>query len=84
MRPDGRIRAVEVHKRRVRYRIRGCTAEVSTVLVDGQPIRTIAIESEDKAAVVAAIGDVGLEGFVNTSYPRACGRCSRDAPSVSP
>jgi exopolyphosphatase/guanosine-5'-triphosphate,3'-diphosphate pyrophosphatase len=71
VRPDGRIRAVEVHKRRVRYRIRGCTAEVSSVLVDGEPIRTIAIESEDKAAVVAAIGDVGLEGFVNTSYPRA-------------
>jgi exopolyphosphatase/guanosine-5'-triphosphate,3'-diphosphate pyrophosphatase len=71
VRRDSRIRAVEVHKRRVRYRIRGCTAEVSAVLVDGRPIRTIAIESEDKSAVVTAIADVGLEGFVNTSYPRA-------------
>jgi exopolyphosphatase/guanosine-5'-triphosphate,3'-diphosphate pyrophosphatase len=39
------------------------------VTADGQPIRTIAIEAEDPAAVIAAVRSVGLGGYVNTSYP---------------
>ena len=69
VRPDGPVRAVEVHKRRVRYTVGGCTAEVSDVTADGRPIRTIAIEATDPAAVVAAVESVGLGGYVNTSYP---------------
>jgi exopolyphosphatase/guanosine-5'-triphosphate,3'-diphosphate pyrophosphatase len=68
-RPAGPVRAVAVHKRRVRYAPGGCTAEVSDVTADGQPIRTIAIEDEDAAAVVAAVRSVGLGGYLNTSYP---------------
>ena len=68
-RPGGPVRSVAVHKRRVRYTIGGCTAEVSDVTADGRPTRTIAIEAEDPAAVVAAVRAVGLEGYVNTSYP---------------
>jgi exopolyphosphatase/guanosine-5'-triphosphate,3'-diphosphate pyrophosphatase len=69
VRPDGAVRAVKVHKRRVRYSVGGCTSEVSDVTADGRPIRTIAIEAEDPAAVVAAVRSVGLGGYVNTSYP---------------
>ena len=69
VRPDGAVRAVKVHKRRVRYTVGGCTSEVSDVTADGRPIRTIAIEAEDPAAVVAAVRSVGLGGYVNTSYP---------------
>jgi exopolyphosphatase/guanosine-5'-triphosphate,3'-diphosphate pyrophosphatase len=43
---------------------------VTDVTADGHPTRTIAIESEDPAAVVAAVESVGLRGFVNTSYPK--------------
>jgi exopolyphosphatase / guanosine-5'-triphosphate,3'-diphosphate pyrophosphatase len=68
--PSGVIRPVTVHKSRVRYTIGGCMAELSDVVADGRATRTIAIESEDAAAVVAAVGAVGLDGFVNTSYPR--------------
>jgi exopolyphosphatase / guanosine-5'-triphosphate,3'-diphosphate pyrophosphatase len=68
--PGGTMRAVTVHKRRVRYTVGGCTAEVSDVVADGRPTRTIAIESEDAAAVIAAVRSVGLGGYVNTSYPR--------------
>ncbi len=67
--PSRVLRVVPVHKRRVRYVVGGCTAEVSDVIVDGIAGRTIAIESEDAAAVVAAVRSVGLEGYVNTSYP---------------
>ncbi len=64
------IRGIDVHKRRVRYVVGGCTSEVSEVVADGRPIRTIAIESEDAAAVVAAVRSVGLADYANTSYPR--------------
>ena len=53
--PGGTVRVVPVHKHRVRYRVGGCSAEVSDVVADGRNIRTIAIESEDSAAVVEAV-----------------------------
>ena len=68
--PSEGLRMVPVHKRRVRYVIGGCTSEVSDVTVDGKEIRTIAIEKEDAAAVIAAVRSVGLGDYVNTSYPR--------------
>ncbi len=79
--PGGRMRAVNVHKRRVRYLVGGCTAEVSEVVADGRPTRTVAIESEDAAAVVAAVRSVGLGGFVNTSYPRGLTALVDDEPA---
>jgi exopolyphosphatase/guanosine-5'-triphosphate,3'-diphosphate pyrophosphatase len=68
--PGRDIRAVDVHKRRVRYVVGGCTAELSDVVADGLTTRTIAIEDEDPAAVVAAVNEVGLDGYTNTNYPR--------------
>ena len=65
----GSVRAVAVHKRRVRYTVGGCMAELSDVVVDGRPTRTIAIESEDAAAVATAVHDIGLGEYLNTSYP---------------
>ena len=72
------IRGVDVHKRRVRYTVNGCTSEVSDVVADGHATRTIAIESEDAAAVIEAVRSVGLGDYVNTSYPpRPVGRPGR-------
>jgi exopolyphosphatase/guanosine-5'-triphosphate,3'-diphosphate pyrophosphatase len=68
--PSGRIRAISVQKRRVRYTVGGCMAELSEVVADGKPTRTIAVESEDATAVIAAVRSLGLGGYVNTSYPR--------------
>ena len=51
--PGGAIRAVKVHKRRIRYTVDGCMAELSDVVANGKPTRTIAIESEDAAACEA-------------------------------
>ena len=67
--PGGAVRAVPVHKRRVRYTIGGCTAELSEVTAAGRTTRTLAVESEDAAAVIAAVRGLGLGGWVNTSYP---------------
>ena len=76
----GTMRPVAVHKRRVRYVIGGCTAEVSDVVADGRPTRTLAIESEDAAAVIAAVRSVGLGDYVNTSYPRGLAALIDGAP----
>jgi len=64
------VRAVNVHKRRVRYAFGGCKAEIADVEADGRTTRTIAVESEDASAVVAAVRSVGLDTHVNTSYPQ--------------
>jgi exopolyphosphatase/guanosine-5'-triphosphate,3'-diphosphate pyrophosphatase len=68
--PGGAVRAVPVHKRRVRYTLGGCMAEIAEVEADGQGTRTIAVESEDASAVIAAVRSTGLDSYVNTSYPR--------------
>ena len=68
--PTETVRAARVHKRRVRYVVGGCTAELSDVTVDGVETRTIAVEAEDAAAVVAAVESLGLSGYVNTNYSR--------------
>jgi exopolyphosphatase/guanosine-5'-triphosphate,3'-diphosphate pyrophosphatase len=68
--PGAVLRTVNVHKRRVRYTVGGCISEVSDVVAGGKETRTIAIESEDPAAVIAAVRSVGLGDYVNTSYPR--------------
>jgi exopolyphosphatase/guanosine-5'-triphosphate,3'-diphosphate pyrophosphatase len=67
---DGPLRAVSVHKRRVRYAISGCTMELTDVVVDGKPARTLAVESVDRDAVLKVVHDLGYDGWQNFNYPR--------------
>ena len=66
-----RSAVIPVHKRRVRYTLGECMAELSDLEVDGRRIRTLALESTDPAAVVAQVAALGLGDRVNTSVPRA-------------
>jgi exopolyphosphatase/guanosine-5'-triphosphate,3'-diphosphate pyrophosphatase len=68
--PGSHIGVVRVHKRRVRYTVEGCMAELSDISVGGEATRTIAVESEDAAAVTHAVEHLGLSGYTNISYPR--------------
>jgi len=68
--PSDVLRSVNVHKRRVRYKVGGCTSEVTDITAKGKVTRTIAIEAEDASAVIAAVASVGLAGYLNTNYPR--------------
>jgi len=68
--PGGAIRAVKVHKLRTHYTVGGCMAELTDVSADGNHTRTVAIESEDAAAVMRAVRQLGLGGYANISYPR--------------
>lgn len=66
--PD--LKVVNVHKSRVRYSIDGCMAELTELTANGVRTRTIAAESEDPAAVIHAVEQLGLTDHVNTSYSR--------------
>jgi exopolyphosphatase/guanosine-5'-triphosphate,3'-diphosphate pyrophosphatase len=72
--PETAIRVVEVHKERTRYAVGGCMTELTDVVVDGQPTRTIAVESEDKAAVLTVVRDLGLDAYLNINYPLGLAR----------
>jgi exopolyphosphatase / guanosine-5'-triphosphate,3'-diphosphate pyrophosphatase len=78
--PSGVLRPVRVHKRRVRYSVGGCTSELTDVLAEGRSTRTIAIEGEDAAAVVAAVASVGLGGYFNINYALGLQALLDDAP----
>jgi exopolyphosphatase/guanosine-5'-triphosphate,3'-diphosphate pyrophosphatase len=78
--PGGAIRAVKVRKRRTRYTVGGCMAELSEVVANGKPTRTIAVESEDAAGVMRAVRELGLGGYTNTSYPRGLTALIDDEP----
>ncbi len=69
--PTDAIQITPVHKRRVRYTSGECMAELSDLEVDRRPIRTLALESIDPAAVVTQVAALGLQDRVNTSVPRA-------------
>ena len=68
--PGDRLRVVNVHKKRARYTVDGCMAEMTDVVADGKSTRTVALELEDPAHVIASVRKVGLGGFQNISYPR--------------
>jgi exopolyphosphatase / guanosine-5'-triphosphate,3'-diphosphate pyrophosphatase len=81
IRPKDLARVVNVHKRRNRFTVAGCMAELADVVADGRPTRTLAIESEDPAAVIAAVRAIGLGGYVNTSYSRGLAALIDDEPA---
>jgi exopolyphosphatase/guanosine-5'-triphosphate,3'-diphosphate pyrophosphatase len=68
--PSEELAALRVHKRRQRYSIGGCMAELTDLRTDAGDTRTVAVESEDPDRVIATVRDLGLASFPNTSFPR--------------
>jgi exopolyphosphatase/guanosine-5'-triphosphate,3'-diphosphate pyrophosphatase len=75
------VRAVKVHKLRRRCTIGKSSAEVSDVTAGGRTGRTIAVEGEDAAAVIAAVRDLGLGAWLNTSFPKGLSALIDGAPA---
>jgi len=63
-------RRVDVHKVRHRYDLGGCAAELTDIRASSDSTRTIAVESEDPARVVGAVGSLGLSLQPNTCMAR--------------
>lgn len=70
VRPRPELRAIDVHKRRARYTVGGAMAELSELTAAGRSTRTIAVETEDPAVVIAAVADLGLADRPNTCMAR--------------
>jgi exopolyphosphatase / guanosine-5'-triphosphate,3'-diphosphate pyrophosphatase len=70
VRTSRHLRAVNVHKRRTGYSINGCIAEMAEVTAEGKMVRTVAIESEDPARVIATVRQLELDHFININYLR--------------
>jgi exopolyphosphatase / guanosine-5'-triphosphate,3'-diphosphate pyrophosphatase len=66
--PD--VLAVEVHKRRERFTLHGCMAELTDVHTRDASTRTLALESENAIRVTAAVHELGLDERPNVSFPR--------------
>lgn len=64
------LAAVEVHKRRVHYRLGDCMAELSEVRTGKRSARTIAVEAEEPELVAAAIRELQLVGRPNVCLAR--------------
>ena len=65
--PSG-VHEMKIRKHRVRYTLGGCSAELTDLDIAGHPLRTIAIESEDPDAVVAAVIEAGLADRLNHNF----------------
>ena len=68
--PSPDLLAVEVHKRRERFTLSGCMAELTEVGTSHATTHTIAIESEDASRVIATVREVGLASRPNVSFVR--------------
>jgi len=67
--PSGDVVAVAVGKRRAHYTLGACLAELTEVRTDRCATRTIAVESENPALVMATVRELGLGPLPNVSYP---------------
>ena len=67
---EPRLRALEVHKERNRYRVGDCSCEVTEVVAAGRKVTTLAVESEDVDAVTELVHELGLGEVSNQSYPQ--------------
>ena len=79
--PSGAVRIVKVHKKRTRFTISGCMAELSEVTANGKPVRTVAVESEDAAGVIRTVRELGLGDYLNTSYPKGLAALLDERPA---
>jgi exopolyphosphatase / guanosine-5'-triphosphate,3'-diphosphate pyrophosphatase len=66
--PTPDLEIVSVRKHRVRYAIEGSMSELTRLTANGRETKTIAAETEDQEAVLAAVEKLGLAGYANMSY----------------
>jgi exopolyphosphatase/guanosine-5'-triphosphate,3'-diphosphate pyrophosphatase len=69
--PNPHLRAVEVRKRRTRFQLGGCLAELTDVDTDRYRVRTLAVEAEDPQRVVGTLRELGLSTRPNLHFGRA-------------
>lgn len=62
------LSVVVVDKERTLYDLEDCEAEFCLLLIGGERLQTVAVESPDAAAALAIVREAGLDGAKNESY----------------
>jgi hypothetical protein len=68
--PQPELAVAAVFKRRFAFTVNGCMTELDEVWINGAGMQSVAIESTDPGAVVAARHTLGLDDLENVSYPQ--------------
>ena len=68
------LKSVGVFKKRYGYKIEGATVELADLTIDGQEIRTTAVEDADPELVISLVRKLGLIQYENISYIKAMRR----------
>jgi hypothetical protein len=63
------LRVARVEKSRRGFVFQGCIAEIVRLSVDSHPLQSFSLEHEDRALILAALKQLGLDSRANTSYP---------------
>ena len=69
--PNALLEIVHVSKRRSGGRLEDCQVEIADLTFDGEPVRTLGVEHEDAARVMAALAALGLSSGANVNYVHA-------------
>jgi hypothetical protein len=66
--PHRDLFVAQVFKCRFGFTVNGCVTEIAELLVNGAAIKTLAVESEDTAAVLQTKEMLGLREYENVNY----------------
>ncbi len=80
IRPHPALLTARVYKLRFSFTIHECITEIAHLEINGAAIRTVAVESEDIDAVLAAQETLGLDAYHNVNYLVAIKRIMGLAP----
>jgi hypothetical protein len=68
IRPDSRLVAANVFKRRFGFTVNDCITEHAEILVNGAALQTVAVEAVDVEAILAARRMLALDEYENVNY----------------
>jgi exopolyphosphatase/guanosine-5'-triphosphate,3'-diphosphate pyrophosphatase len=70
IKPSSLLKAVNVHKKRTGFTINNTIVEIAEVTVNGNVIKTAAVEMEDPELVIKTVRELELDQFPNINYLR--------------
>ncbi|MDP2303182.1 MAG: hypothetical protein Q8N03_12255 [Ignavibacteria bacterium] len=70
IKPSFLLKAVNVHKKRTGFTINNTIVEIAEVTVNGNVIKTAAVEMEDPELVIKTVRELELDQFPNINYLR--------------
>lgn len=74
VRPAPSLHIARVVKRRCKFEVDGCPAEIDEVSINNHAMRSVAVEAADPEALAALVRELELDRCENLGYPRAIGR----------